>query len=78
MSETKVVIDPVDWDCQKDKVAFDPADWVCQKDLAKLLDVCPKTICIWAAQGRLRRFEHGFELAGKRRYSLRLLNEAFK
>ena len=49
-------------------------DWLTQKALAALLGISPQTASSWAKSQRLRRFEHGIESAGRRRYS-RLLVE---
>ena len=48
-------------------------DWICQRDLAELLGVSERTASIWAKAGRLRRFEHGFEDCGRRKYSRTLI-----
>ena len=49
---------------------LDPViDWIDQKGLAALLGVTPHTAAKWAKAGRLRRYEHGVDACGRRRYS---------
>ena len=44
-------------------------DWLDQKSLAELLGVTAHTAAKWAKAGRLRRYEHGVDACGRRRYS---------
>jgi hypothetical protein len=44
-------------------------DWLDQKGLAALLGITPHTAAKWARAGRLRRYQHGFDACGRRRYS---------
>jgi hypothetical protein len=44
-------------------------DWIDQKTLMGILGVSEHTGTQLAKAGRLRPFEHGFEVCGKRRYS---------
>jgi predicted site-specific integrase-resolvase len=49
---------------------LDPAhDWIYQLELAAQLGISPQTASAWAKAGRLRRYEHGVENCGRRRYS---------
>jgi hypothetical protein len=48
-------------------------DWICQRQLANLLDISERTASVWASAGRLRRFEHGVEQCGRKKYSRRLV-----
>jgi hypothetical protein len=48
-------------------------DWITLKGLAALLGVTPHTAAKWARAGRLRRYEHGVDACGRRRYSRMLL-----
>jgi hypothetical protein len=48
-------------------------DWIDQKTLMGILGVSEHTGTQWAKAGRLRSFEHGFEVCGKRRYSRTLV-----
>jgi len=45
------------------------ADWIMQRELSEILGISQQTASEWAKVGRLRRFEHGIETAGRRRYS---------
>ncbi len=55
-----------------------PGDWITQKELAAMLGISPKTASEWAKQGRLIRFEHGIDGAGRRRYSRHLVQREFQ
>jgi hypothetical protein len=55
-----------------------PGDWITQKELAAMLGISPKTASEWAKQGRLIRFEHGIDGAGRRRYSHLLVEREFQ
>ena len=57
-------------------VAPQPQDWITQRELAGILRVSEKTASVWAKAGRLRVFEHGFEMCGRRRYSRTLVETA--
>jgi hypothetical protein len=48
-------------------------DWVTQREMAKMLGVSDRTASLWAAAGRLRRFEHGFPECGRKKYSRALV-----
>ena len=44
-------------------------DWICQRELAALFGVSERTATLWAAAGRLRRFQHGFPDCGRKKLS---------
>lgn len=48
-------------------------DWIYQRTLALTLGISQKTASVWAADGRLRKFEHGVPACGRRKYSKRLV-----
>lgn len=49
------------------------SDWLTQRQLAELIGCSERTACVWAGQGRFRRYEHGSPVAGRRKYSRRLV-----
>lgn len=49
------------------------SDWLCQRELARILGITEQTACLWARQGKLRPFEHGLAIAGRNKYSRRLV-----
>lgn len=62
-------------EAQQNRVVIpDPcSDWLNQRELAELLGCSERTASIWAGQGRFRRYEHGSPVAGRRKYSKRLV-----
>ncbi|KXB07616.1 hypothetical protein AKJ51_00675 [candidate division MSBL1 archaeon SCGC-AAA382A20] len=50
-------------------------DWLNQRELARLLGIAPETASRWAKDGRLKIFEHGMVIGGKRKYSRKLVRE---
>ncbi len=58
------------------------SDWLNQQDLAKLLGCSAKHACLMAKEGLLKCYEHGCEVAGRRKYSrflvLRDIAEKFR
>ena len=48
-------------------------DWVEQQQLAEIFGVTPKTVSLWAGDGKLRRYEHGMPNCGRRKYSRSLV-----
>jgi len=55
-----------------------PDDWLTQAQLAELLAISQQTASERAQEGRLVRFEHGIDGAGRRRYSRHLVQREFQ
>jgi predicted site-specific integrase-resolvase len=48
-------------------------DWISQRELAGMFGVTEQTASSWAKLGKLRLFEHGVGIGGRRRYSRTLV-----
>lgn len=48
-------------------------DWLTQRELAALLCCSERTASIWAREGRFQCYLHGCPVAGRRKYSRRLV-----
>ena len=61
-----------------DETTPGPDDWLTQAQLAELLAISQQTASERAKEGRLVRFEHGIDGAGRRRYSRHLVQREFQ
>ena len=53
-------------------------DWLCQREMADLLHISQRIASVWAADGKLRQYEHGFPQCGRRKYSRQLVERLIR
>src|SRR4051794_40013961 len=54
------------------------SDWISQREVAELIGITEQTASAWARKGKLKVFEHGVAIGGRRRYSRALVERELR